>query len=358
MIGGCAFRLGYRPSLDGLRGLAVIAVLAHHALLPFSSGGFLGVAVFFTLSGFLITYLLCHELQTRGAVNLRRFYLRRVLRLLPAFLLLAGVLMTFAAFRMEAAQRVRVFYQVVAAMFYVTNWMIALEWWPKLALLAHTWSLSIEEQFYSLWPAILLFGARRWRDPKPLLAVIAAAFVASGVMRAFLWESHDSYVRAYYDSGTNADLLLSGCAIGVLVAFTRLPEAARESRSLCIASWTSALIIAFMCAFASVDAAYMYRGGFTLVAVASAVLILGLVVTPEGRLARIFALSPLVSIGRISYGLYLWHFPVYLITRVLLAGQPPPLVTVTEIAATFAFASASYLLLERHFLRLKLRFGE
>ncbi len=352
-----AFELGYRPALDGLRAVAVVAVLSHHALLPFAGGGFLGVALFFTLSGFLITYLLCTEVLRTGTIRLRTFYLRRILRLMPALALLAAALMVFAGTWLGAASRARIAQQVAAAMFYVTNWLIAFEWWPKLALLAHTWSLSIEEQFYSLWPALLLLTFRGGRTPRLFFSVIALSFVGSAVARGIVWLGSDSYVRAYYGSATNADMLLTGCGVGALVALGKLPTSPHALATLRYASWVAAVFLLLMCGLAKVDAGYMYLGGFTLVAVASAVLILSVVALPDAGIARFLACPPLVAIGRISYGLYLWHFPVYMIAHSQPTTWSHAVVQAAAIAATFAFAGASYLLVETRFLRLKNKLG-
>jgi len=350
---GRAPRLGYRPSLDGIRGLSVLAVLAFHAQLPFSSGGFLGVAVFFALSGFLITYLLCIEIQNRGGVSLRHFYLRRVLRLLPAFLLLASALMLYAWWQLEAPERIDYFHQVVAAMLYVTNWLIAFDVWPQLEVLSHTWSLSIEEQFYSIWPACLILILGRGRRPSRLLGWIALGFVASTLTRAYLFASHETHARAYYGSGSNAGILLAGCAIGVFVAYGHVPRSPLALRVLRSTSWLAAAGITAACMFAIVDAPYMYYGGFALFAVASAVLILGVVVEPAGRLSRLLAFGPLVAVGKISYALYLWHLPVYLLVRIHFGHQSHGVIHLIEIGSTFALAISSYFLVEIHFLKLK-----
>jgi len=350
---GRGFELGYRSSLDGLRGFSILAVLAFHALLPYSSGGFLGVAVFFTLSGFLITYLLCCEGQTTGTVSLRAFYRRRIRRLLPAFVLMAFVLLIYAFAVLSPAERGSYLRQVLAAMFYITNWLIAFEHWPQLAVLSHTWSLSIEEQFYSLWPALVILALGRGRSPQRFLGLIVLGFVASAATRAYLFDAYESHSRAYYGSDSNACMLLSGCAVGVMAAYGKLPRGRLAVLGLRIASWIAALSIVFACMVATVDAPYMYRAGFAGFALASAVLLLGVLVEPRGVLARLLATRPLVAIGRISYALYLWHLPVYLIARVHLAGQPHHVVNAVGISTTFACAIGSWFLIEARFIERK-----
>ncbi|MCP4039345.1 MAG: acyltransferase [bacterium] len=354
MRDGGAIHLGYRPSFDGLRGLAVSLVIAYHALLPMTKGGFLGVTVFFTLSGFLITYLLCRELQDTGTISLRKFYLRRVLRLIPALVFMATILMSYGFVQLGPPQRARIAEQILGAMFYVANWLIALEIWPKLALLGHTWSLSIEEQFYSLWPLLLLFTLRRWNSPRRLLAVIAGLFVTSGLLRAYYFATSPDYVRPYYSSESNADLLLSGCAVGVIFAYGLLPRGPRAMRWLRIATWASALFVGFAGTQAFIAAPYMYYGGFSAITLATAVLITGVLAEPDGFLAQVFAFPPFVAVGKISYGLYLWHFPANMIVDSLMSTTyMRPTITAVQIATTIALALASYFLVEVHFLKLK-----
>ncbi len=337
-----------------MRGIAVSAVIAYHALVPGSQGGFLGVTVFFGLSGFLITYLLCREIQQTGSVRLRSFYLRRVLRLLPALLFLALVIMVYGLVALTSDQLMRIGEKILGAIFYVTNWMIAFGHWPKMGLFAHTWSLSIEEQFYSLWPLLLLFMLRGANRLRALFAVIAGLFLTSAAFRAYHFATNVDYTRPYYSSESNADLLLGGCAVGVMFAYGMLPKTAGARTALRVASGIAAAYIGASLVGAWVASPYMYYGGFSVIAIATAITVAGVLVEPEGLLARILAFPPFVAAGKISYGLYLWHVPAILLIRLHFQQQlDAAMLATAQIVATFALATFSYYTVEVYFLRLK-----
>ena len=169
------FRLGYRPSLDGLRGVAVLVVMAHHAYVPFFRGGGVGVDIFFVLSGFLITSLLLEEWRRTQDISLRGFYIRRGLRLLPALFMLLLVLQAYALLRMRGDAFWEMEKAIGAVLGYFGNWVAALGLYD-MRVLSHTWSLSIEEQFYFLWPIILLLMLRsRWKRTRILGALLSHA---------------------------------------------------------------------------------------------------------------------------------------------------------------------------------------
>ena len=348
-------RLGYRPALDGVRGIAILAVLAVNSLLPFFPGGFIGVDIFFVLSGFLITSLLMDEWSSSGGISLKRFYARRALRLLPAlFVMLIGSCLYGLLFQSREMATVT-WREAFWVVFYFANWMLTTR--HEVGSLDHCWSLSVEEQFYLIWP-ILLSGLLRLRVKRErILLVLLIGIVISFAWRAFLWFHGAHYLRLYYGSDTRADALLIGCLVGTLFSMGHLHSSGTALRV------TALLGVAFLLGigmFMTHDNAFLYQGGFTLVALAAAALIAETMQTRNNLAARILSVAPLVWIGRISYSLYLWHYPVFHALRVERfhsLGWSPLLVHAIRFAAVFAVACSSFYLVERPFLRLKSRLG-
>lgn len=352
----------YLPGLDGLRAVSVLAVMLYHAAPGWLPGGFLGVEVFFVISGYLITSLLLSEHASRGRISLRSFWFRRARRLLPAlFLLLAAVAFLAATFYREEAAELRA--QLVAALTYSTNWFQIAAGQSYFASverpspLQHLWSLAIEEQFYLVWPVLLvvvLGAARRTRRgldrvrpavPGWVLALIGAGAGASALLMAHLYRPALDPSRVYYGTDTRAQGLL----LGALLAFVWQPPGRRAERVRRPAPVDDAIGLvgllglawAFL-RFAESDR-FVFRGGLTLVSVLSVLAIIG-VVNPSTLLAR-HALGNrlLAAVGRRSYALYLWHWPIYVFTR---PGLDLPLSRGTALALrfalTFAAAEVSY----------------
>ena len=352
------FVLGHRPALDGLRGLAVLAVVAHHTSL--APGGFLGVDVFFVLSGFLITALLLQEHQRSGHIRLSRFYLRRGLRLLPA---LVGVLAFVWLWTLATGTRSDATVlgkDSFGVLLYYYNWRLA---FARLTLhapsLCHLWSLSVEEQFYLVWPAALvvllaLRARRRW-----LLAVVLAGMIGPAVLRwCFLGAGCDprqlaGYMRLYVCSDMRADALSAGCLVALLAAWGVRPTTRWARFCLGAAAWLAAgCLAAHLLLTTPGGSPYAYRWGFTLVALSAAILIASLLWAPPWPLAKLLEARPLGWVGRISYGAYLWNLPVLLaiIPRPDLYSRPR---VVAVWVVTLAAGAMSHFCLELPFLRLK-----
>ena len=312
---------GHVPALDGVRAIAVASVLGFHAdlhgVLP---GGFLGVSVFFTLSGFLITSLLVQEHAQQGRIDLRAFYARRVRRLVPAaYLCVAAVLAVGVVW--GAAQRRSLPGDTIAAVANVANWRFAFATRSYQDLfiglpspLAHFWSLAIEEQCYLVLPLVVWWALRRdGARGRVRLAAALALLVVGSIVATLL--THDVNI-VYNGTHTRAAELLIG-ALAAL-AFRRWRLSPRAS------AWLGMFGLATLCVLVQavhLRTHWLYRGGFPLVAVASAALVLGL--TGEHALARVVGARPLVAMGRVSYGVYLFHWPVYLVltpTRVGFGG--------------------------------------
>jgi len=353
------FRLTHFAALDGLRGVAILTVMFFHATLyrgPRPSGGFLGVDLFFVLSGFLITALLMQEWQRSGGVALGAFYARRALRLLPAlFTLIAVILLVPGVFY----QTVRPWRAAGLAALHTTNWIMAFG--GNVGFFDHTWSLTIEEQFYLLWPPLLvLLLTLKVRRPA-ILAVVTIGILAPTWLRFELWHGLPSVKRLYYGLDTRFDTLLIGCLVALVASWDLIPRSRRVLGTIQVAAALSAAVLAVCVATMVEESSLTYHGLGTLVAVACACLVLHVLYCPS-RLSRLLLENrPLVWVGRISYGLYLWHFPIFNgmlnPTRMGKLGITGPALLTVRFAMAFLVAALSFSLIERPFLRLKRRFG-
>jgi peptidoglycan/LPS O-acetylase OafA/YrhL len=338
------------PELDGLRGIAILAVIVHHQLTPFvMSGGFLGVDLFFVLSGFLITSLLLREFEKTGSISLKNFYMRRLLRLGPALALYlaATILVNHRTQAIEMARQMKL---VAFAVFYSTNWRMAFQWDSSLDPTAIIWSLSIEEQFYLLWP-LVLFGCLALKLKRRFIAGGLVIVVLSVVAhRLLLLESGSELTRLYYGTDTRADAILMGCLFGLLQAQN---IALRTRTWLKLAGVFCA--VALLTLFSTIEFSdeLLYRGGFTGVALLSAVLIYAAANSPSRVLSLALRFKPLVWFGQISYGLYLWH---WLVVRNASFPSLGRWEQTARLSLAVGIAALSFYFLEKPFNQLKSRF--
>ncbi|WP_214820847.1 MULTISPECIES: acyltransferase family protein [unclassified Exiguobacterium] len=340
----------YMPGLDGLRTFAVLAVILYHLNVPYISGGFLGVDVFFVLSGYLITGILIREWTKTGTIDLKKFYIARFRRLLPALILMLSLVMTYVTlFDRSLLDTVR--QDSLAALAYVNNWWYIFhevsyfESFGKPSPLQNLWSLSIEEQFYAVWPLILLVGLA---FRKRLLQLVAALLLVSATWMAFRYVPEADPSRVYYGTDTR----LFGLLMGAMLAFGWRPDTFKQvipnigRHILNVAGTISLIVIVGIIARVNAYDAFLYYGGFLLVAFLSAILIAA-VAHPATIWSRLFGSVWIRVIGTRTYGIYLWHYPVIILTTPLeRLGTFSPLLAVGQVALTLLIAELSYRFIE------------
>jgi peptidoglycan/LPS O-acetylase OafA/YrhL len=361
-VTGEPFRLGYRPPLDGLRAVAVLAVLGFHALPLTINGGYLGVDVFFVLSGFLITALLVQERDVHGRISLADFYRRRALRLLPALVVLLVAASIYGAVYPHRIENATIVRDVVGTALYVANWVAALHHRFELRLLSHTWSLSIEEQFYLLWPITLGFLLRRRLPRAQVVGIVLVGVIASADLRHLLYVHHAPGPRITYGLDTRGGALLLGCALALVVSWRMLPggRLTTVAAGLAAVAGMAGLLALFLASrYGSVGIALHPRRewdeAYLAVSLASAAVILGVVVAPRSPVAWLLSRPPLVAVGRVSYGLYLWHYPVDVVLTPQRTGLTSFENQLLRLAVSATVTTGSWFLVERPFLRRKAR---
>ncbi|MDQ3311183.1 MAG: acyltransferase, partial [Actinomycetota bacterium] len=329
-------KMGYRPGLDGLRAISVVAVIVYHAGVVFADGdswlpgGFFGVEVFFVVSGYLITSLLLEEQGASGCVSLRNFWMRRARRLFPALAAMLVAVASWAVFWGSAEQTSQLRRDLPWSILYAGNWGQILGDAPYYSgeppLLRHVWSLAVEEQWYLVWPLVFvaLMGLSRVRRAR----IVAALGVAAMALTAWLSfggsqlrspigliDGVDRVNFIYLSTPTRA----SGLLLGAAAAFVWRPwrrrsaVSAESARRLDVVAAVGIAVLIAAFAFAHLPESYVYRWLLPLVTVASLALTAIVVVPASTRIGRVMSWRPLVEIGRRSYGLYLWHWPIFVI---------------------------------------------
>jgi peptidoglycan/LPS O-acetylase OafA/YrhL len=329
---------GHRPALDGLRGIAIAAVLLYHAG-GIAPGGYLGVDLFFVLSGFLITTLLVNEFSDRGAVSFGGFYRRRARRLLPA---LACVLAAFVAitFAVQGALDRQDIVGLAAGIGYLSNLLVMGEpaTRPMPDALRHLWSLAAEEQFYLVWPPILVLLLRG--RTRLGLAVVIAGVALMSLRGAELWAEGASLQRLQFGIDSRSVAILVGCALALVLA---RHESAPRTR------WAAPLVVTCVLGFFALDfGRELFLGPLLVFSLLCAALLV-LALDDDSPLALALSAGALVFLGRISYALYLWHVPVFVALGVTRQEFVPE--AIPAIALSVGLAIASYYLVERRFLR-------
>ncbi|GAA3397065.1 acyltransferase family protein [Cryptosporangium minutisporangium] len=345
-------RLAHRPALDGLRAVAVVVVLLYHGGISWLPGGWLGVDAFFVLSGYLITTLLLAEHERTGRIRLGAFWARRVRRLLPALLTVVATVLGGARWLVPPEELEALGPDALAALGYVANWRMLNRGDGYAVLTAapsplqHTWSLALEEQFYLLWP-LLVVATLALRSARTLLIGTLAAAAASAGAMALLYVPDAEPARAYYGSDTRAFGLLVGCALALVLSARRYrPGHAVQRRWSPV---TLAAVGTLGAALLLLDDAgpTLYRGGLVVVVLAVAAVISHAERHPDGLTARALSVSPLPRIGRASYELYLWHWPVFLALDHQRTGLDGPMLLVARCAVTIVLAELTFHLISQ-----------
>ncbi len=339
------------PALDGLRGAAIVAVLLFHA--GHLTGGWLGVDLFFVLSGFLITSLLLGERNDRGAISLSAFWSRRARRLLPALLLLLMGIGIYAVIWAAPRELAQIRSDGLATLGYIANWHQIAQghsYWSLFRApspLEHTWSLGIEEQFYLVWP-LLVVGVLAWRrsNGAVLVASVVGVLASFGAM-VVLYAPGSDPQRVYLGTDTRASSVLLGAGLAALVAMGGWTQ--RRTHRIAIETLgvvgVGFLAWAWLHLSGTMPAVYE---GLLLACSLAAVCVIAAAAHPDGGpVARALSFRPLCALGVISYGVYLWHWPVYLVVDSKRVGVNGWMLTGARVAITLAFALVSYVLVER-----------
>ena len=347
----------YLPSVDGLRALAVLAVLAYHLNLPFAKGGLVGVTVFFVISGYLITGILYAELCERHTIDLPRFWFRRIRRLFPAIVLVITIT-AIAAWFVNDALLYKLKNDLFPAIFWFTNWWYIFHQQSYFDAIAspspvlHFWSLSIEEQFYLIWPLVLIVLYQLGAERASLRRICLGLSAASAIAMIAMYDPASDPSRIYYGTDTRAFSLLIGAYLSLLwPAFNKIFEvecnmmSLKKQAILTVAGIVSLAGILLLAGIVPGTSAFWYRGGLVLASVLSAVLIVAITI-PKSPLENLFSTKPLVWIGTRSYGIYLWHYPLLLLMNQNNSGATNVIQMVGEVALIFAVSELSFRFVE------------
>ncbi|OMF37316.1 hypothetical protein BK133_06880 [Paenibacillus sp. FSL H8-0548] len=356
----------YMPGLDGLRAIAVLAVIAYHLNLGWVPGGLLGVTMFFVLSGYLITDILLRQLRSDQpkSFDFKTFLIRRARRLLPAmFIMLAAVSLYLAI--TDPSRLISLEGDIGSALLYINNWWLIFhevsyfESFGPASPFGHLWSLAVEEQFYLVWPLILLIVIRFVpKRGKLALWTLAAAALSAGAM-TLLYEPGADPSRVYYGTDTRAFALLIGAALAVVWPSWKLTTAiSRQSRIALdtIAAIGFASILLMIGTVGEYDS-FLYQGGMVLFAIATTVVVAALS-HPASRLAHLIGSKAFTWVGVRSYGIYLYHYPIIVLTtRAAESGEFQPVRAAIQLILTFVFAELSYRFIEEPIRRGALESG-
>ena len=347
------------PALDGLRGLAVLAVLFYHANGALT-GGYLGVDLFFVLSGFLITSLLLGEHRRKGRIDLKAFWIRRARRLFPALLLLMVAIALYARFVAAPRELGGIRADALATLGYVANWHTIFankSYWDLFVSpspLEHTWSLAIEEQFYVVWPVVVALVLRRHTRRSVLVLAVALTALSMAAMALLFTRSGAS--RAYLGTDVRASGILAGAALAAVIP-SGVSLGNKAIRALDGLGLVAALGLGAAWVWLDGQDPLLYRGGFWLTELAALVLIVCGAAGPRSLAARALSLRPLTYLGKVSYGVYLWHWPLNLVLTAERIHVHGVWLHVLRFAATMAVAAASYRFYEQPIRTRGLPFG-
>ncbi|MGE7112174.1 acyltransferase family protein [Lysinibacillus sp. NPDC047702] len=353
-MSGKSFNHRYIPGLDGIRALAVLAVIAYHFNFRWASGGFLGVDIFFVLSGYLITSTILPLKGSQLSVGLKKFWLGRFRRLLPAAYVMIIVTFTWATlFHKELLHTLRG--DAISSIFYSSNWWFIfhkLSYFDSFGSpspLKNLWSLAIEEQFYLLWPILLMLGLLIAKKQNKLAIFVFLGAFSSAVLMAILYQPGADPSRVYYGTDTRSFELLIGCWLALIWPMKRLSTQKISTNHVYQLNSVSLVTFSiFIISILLVDEyqSFLYRGGMFVFCLNAAILI-GCVCHPVSFLGKILSWKPLRWIGSRSYGIYLWHYPIIVLgTPVYEIGNPAYWRIALQLMLIFIIAELSYRFIE------------
>ena len=343
----------YLPGLDGIRAFAIFSVFAYHLNYQWAKGGFIGVDVFFVLSGYLITSSLLAQWQKKQTIDYKRFLYGRFKRLIPAAYFMIIVVVAFSfIFKQELLPTLRG--DAIASLFYSSNWWFIfhnVSYFDSFGAgspLKNLWSLAIEEQFYLLWPLVFIVLLKLCKSKKQLVYMILSLAMVSVILMAVLYVPGSDPSRVYYGTDTRYFALLFGAVLAIVWPMAKMrPDVPQhETRTLNIIGAVAFSLLVVWSIVLSEFSAFLYYGGFLLITLISLILI-AVTAHPSSIWSKILGIKPLRYIGSRSYGIYLWHYPIIILTTPITAvGTTSLLRTVLQVGATLIIAEFSYRLIE------------
>ncbi len=351
----------YLPGLDGLRALAVFAVIFYHLGVGWAPGGLLGVGVFFTLSGYLITDLLLSQIKNHGRILFGDFYFRRAKRLLPAlYVMLALVLFYITLFQRDLLSSLPG--DVIAAVLYVSNWWYIyhhVSYFQSFipSPFTNLWSLAVEEQFYLIWPLVLIVFAKFIRSTTARVVVTLALAAASALAMGMIYHPGTVPNLVYYGTDTRAFALLIGAALAFVWPSAQIPAVSPAVRdAITVLGFAGLALFVWMVLFTNEYQTFMYRGGMVILAVGTMFVVQSLAM-PNSLMSTILGVKPLRWLGVRSYAMYLWHYPIIALSSSLLGRlhNNHLIYDVIVIGATVAVSALSWELVEDPIRRIRVQ---
>lgn len=346
-------RTNHRPALDGVRALAIVLVMIYHATNNQPAGGFYSVDVFFVLSGYLIAGLLVAEHGKWGSINLVSFYVRRARRLLPGLVLAVIGITVICSKVLDQTARSTMRSDGIATIFYYANWHFISEGesyfqqYGDPSPYRHMWTLAIEEQFYFILPALMIaLIALTSGNRRRITQILVALAAASACLMGLLYRSGSDPSRVYYGTDTRAQSLLLGSALAVYLSYAPKRRLSSNYRRLTVIGAVGMAVMAVFFIFVSYQNDFTWRGGFFVFVAATLLVIAVVELDQEGPIAAIFGYRPFAWIGKISYGLYLWHWPIFVMLTEKRVGFGGFGLFVLRFALSFAAGTLSYYLVE------------